>query len=208
MTRPGYSTLANSPLVPPGAEVTAGVTILHVAGKGGRTPGAHSSVTVPRTLNRGLLAAYADLHRAGLTVSFKGSFTIDWSGECIPLATGSNPRANSIVPSGSVVLLSTAVPPCPLASPAVPVPPPAPARVPTFSGKQLTAAIRWVEQHHLTWAATIPPLQDGNAASLYANYTITNQKPRPGAMLALGIAHATGWQPTPLHLTVQSASAH
>jgi len=79
--------------------------------------------------------------------------------------------------------------------------------VPSFIGEPLTAAIAWIKRHHLKWAATIPPLQDGGAASLYGNYQITGQEPHQGAMLALGIAHGTGWQPTPLRLTVRARSA-
>ena len=166
-----------------------------------------SSLTVPSVARLGLLTAYEKLHRAGVRVTFGRTFSIDWSGECVPIVTGSQPRASSSVRRGSTVVLSTSMPPCGLASPAVPVPRPKPSRVPSFTGKPLTAAIAWVKRHHLTWAATVPRLHHGDAATLYGNYTITGQSPDQGSMLALGIAHGTGWQPTPLRLTVRAHSA-
>lgn len=196
---------ASAPVIALGVGLVLAVgTPLAWAAKNERAPARPSSVTVPSVLRLDLLTAYEKLHRAGVRVSFKRSFSIDWSGACIPLVTGSQPRANSTVRSGSTVVLSTAMPGCPVASPAVPVPRPKPSRVPSFSGKPLTAAIDWVKRHHFTWAATIPPLQDGGAASLYRNYTITAQNPHQGAILALGIAHGTGWQPTPLRLAVRA----
>jgi hypothetical protein len=166
-----------------------------------------SSLTVPSVVRLGLLTAYGKLHRAGVRVTFGRTFSIDWSGECVPIVTDSEPRASSTVRRGANVVLSSSMPSCGVASPSVPAPRPQPSRVPSFIGEPLPAAIAWVKRHHLTWAGTIPPLQDGGAASLYGNYTITGQNPHQGAMLALGIAHGTGWQPTPLRLTVRAHSA-
>ena len=118
---------------------------------------------------------------------------------------GSAPRPGKRVSSGSTVLVATKFPPCGVASPAVPVPLPKPSRVPSFVGMPLSAAIGWVEERHLSWAATIPPLKAGDAPTLYANYVITNQKPRPGASLSVGTDRHGGWLPTPLQLKVRSS---
>jgi hypothetical protein len=66
---------------------------------------------------------------------------------------------------------------------------------------------RWVEERHLSWAATIPPRKAGDAPSLYANYKIISQKPRPGARLTVGVGvgGGGGWFPTPFRVTVKAS---
>ena len=88
------------------------------------------------------------------------------------------------------------------ASPGVPVGTLPSYRVPDFIGKPRTAAIDWIQHRNLYWAATIPPLHAGDAASLFANYTTTAQRPRPGAEMKLGNEGHDSFQPTPLTLTV------
>ena len=168
-------------------------------------PAGRSTAAVPTVGGKTLLGAYVELHRDGLKVAFTHAFSVDWSGECIPLVTSSKPAPGHSVPRDSTIILSTRIPPCGVASPARPNPSPGPYRVPSFSGKPLSVAIRWVKAHGLLWAAaTIPALRDSDAASLYANYVITRQKPQPGAKLTVGVvAPGGGWEPTPLQLQVR-----
>lgn len=166
-----------------------------------------SSRAVPAVDGKSLPGAYAELHRDGFRVTFTHAFSVDWSGECVPLVTSSAPSGGRDVARGSTIILSTKIPGCALASPAHPVPLPGPYRVPSFSGKRLSVAIGWVTAHELLWAAAIPGLHRGAAAGLYANYVITTQKPRAGAKLTVGVFVSGGWQPTPLRLTVRSSAA-
>ncbi len=160
------------------------------------------SGAVPVTRGEDLPRAYLKLHAVGLSVTFTRPFSLDWSYECVPLVVGSVPRAGAAVRRGSAVSLLLRIPGCSVASPGVPVGRLPSYRVPDFIGKPLTAAIAWIQHRNLYWAATIPPLRAGNAASLFANYTITRQRPRPGGAMKLGNEGHDSFQPTPLSLTV------
>jgi hypothetical protein len=158
---------------------------------------------VAATRGEDLPHAYRKLHTAGLRVTFNSSFSLNWSYECMPIIAGSVPSAGTHVRRGSVVsLIAPRSPICPAASPAVPVGTLPSYRVPDFIGKPLTTAIAWIQHRNLYWAATIPPLQAGDATSLFANYTITRQRPRPGGAMKLGNEGHHSFQPTPLSLTV------
>lgn len=162
-----------------------------------------ASRAVPVTNGEDLPHAYLKLHDAGLSVTFTRPFSLDWSYECVPLVAGSVPGADAAVTRGSAVSLLLRIPPCGVASPGVPVGKLPSYRAPDFIGKPLTAAIAWIQHRNLYWAATIPPLHAGNAASLFANYTITRQRPRPGGAMKLGNEGHDSFQPTPLKLTVK-----
>jgi hypothetical protein len=142
---------------------------------------------------------------AGLGVTFARSFSLDWSFECVPIIAASRPTASSTVRRGSAISLSWSTPFCPIASPAVPIGTLPTYTVPNFIGKPLTAAIAWIQHRNLSWAATIPPLRDGVASSLFANYTVTSQLPRPGKTMQLGIEGHDSFRPTPLTLTLISS---
>jgi hypothetical protein len=146
--------------------------------------------------------AYLKLHAGGLSVTFTRPFSVDWSYECAPVVVGSVPRAGIDVRRGSTVSLLVRIPFCAAASPGLPVGTLPSYRVPDFIGKPLTAAIAWIQHRNLYWAATIPSLRTGDAASLFANYTITAQRPRPGGAMQLGIKGPDSFRPTPLSLTV------
>jgi hypothetical protein len=94
------------------------------------------------------------------------------------------------------------IPPCAAASPIVPVRI-RPRRVPDFVGKRPTAAIHWTQRRYLFWAATIPRLRAGDAPGLFANYTITAQRPHPGSPILPVVKDHGGVRPTPLTLTVR-----
>jgi hypothetical protein len=158
--------------------------------------------TVAVTRGEDLPHAYLKLHAAGLSVAFTRSFSLDWSYECVPVVARSIPRAGTHVGRGSVVSLRVRIPPCAAASPIVPVRI-RPRRVPDFVGKRLTAAIHWTQRRYLFWAATIPPLRAGDAPSLFANYTITAQRPHPGRTILPVVKDHGGVRPTPLTLTVR-----
>jgi beta-lactam-binding protein with PASTA domain len=160
------------------------------------------SGAVPVTRGEDLPHAYLKLHAAGLSVAFTLPFSLDWSYECVPLVVGSVPRAGADVRRGSAVSLRVRIPGCGAASPAVPVGRLPSYRVPDFVGKPLTAAIAWIQHRNLYWAARIPPLRAGDAATLFANYTVTAQRPRPGSRMQLGIKGQDSFRPTPLSLTV------
>lgn len=184
------------------AALISSVSLASAAG-----PPAHSvsARAVPVVRGRNLLAAYVELHRDGFRVTFTHAFSVDWSGACVPVVTSSTPAPSRSVPPGFTVILSAKIPACGAASPGHPVPLPGPDRVPSFSGKPLSAAIKWIHVHDLFWAASIPALRDGNRSNLYANYVITAQSPRPGSKLTVGVTtSAGGWLPTPLRLRVRS----
>jgi len=122
----------------------------------------------------------------------------------VPIVAGSSPGAGTAVRRGSVISLLARIGLCPSASPAVPVGTLPSYRVPDFIGKRLTAAIAWIQYRNLYWAGTIPPLRAGDASSLFANYTITAQRPRPRGRMQLGIEGHDSFRPTPLSLTVTS----
>jgi len=181
-------------------------TLVIACGSSATAVGSDSRSTpgVPALARQSLPAAYAELHRDGFKMTFTRSFSIDWSGVCVPVVTGSAPLAGKAVSPGSTVRVFTKLPFCALPSPGLPAPMPKPIRVPSFVGRPLSVAISWVGEHHLSWAAAIPPLTDGNAKRLYANYTITSQQPRPGAGLTVGARRFGGIVPTPLRLRVTS----
>ncbi len=120
----------------------------------------------------------------------------------MPIVAGSVPGAGTDVRHGSIVSLVARMSFCAAASPAVPLGMLSIYRLQDFTGKPLTAAIAWIQHRNLYWAATIPPLRAGNASSLFANYTITAQRPRPGGRMQLGIEGHDSFRPTPLSLTV------
>jgi len=172
----------------------------------GLRPARQKPATVPVSRGEALPLAYLKLHAAGLSVTFTRSFSLDWSSECMPVVVRSIPRAGARVRRGSVVTLVTKIPGCGLASPFT-VAGIRPRRVPNFVGKPLTAAIHWIQRRHLFWAATIPSLRAGDASSLFANYTITAQRPHPGSTILPIVKEHGGVLPTPLTLTVRPSRA-
>jgi hypothetical protein len=183
------------------------LTVLLVA-SGDALPAARAELdhrkpsTVPVTSGEDLPHAYLRLHAAGLLVTFNPSFALDWSYECLPVVVASIPRAGTQLTRGSVVSLRSRIPGCAYASPFT-VAGIRPRRVPDFIDKRLTAAIHWTRRHHLFWAATIPRLRAGAASSLFANYTITAQRPRPGSTILPVVEDHRGARPTPLTLTIR-----
>jgi hypothetical protein len=162
-------------------------------------------LAVPNVTGESFREAYAELHRDGLNVTFTHAFSLDWSGECLPRVTSTAPARGRSVPRNRIITLTGTSSMCGAASPGQPTPLPGPYRVPSFLGKPLPAAIKWVKAHQLSWAATIPALHKGRAASLYANYVITAQSPRPGDNLTVGVTTSSGgWLPTPLKLKVRA----
>jgi hypothetical protein len=121
------------------------------AANGHRRAGDPSSTRVPTVARLGLPAAYSELHRAGFKVTFGRAFSIDWSGECVPIVTRSELRSSRTVPADSSVLLFTTVPPCGVASPGQPNPRPKPSRVPFVCGQT-------AESRHWLGEATPPDL--------------------------------------------------
>lgn len=176
-----------------------------VAAAAGRPAHSPDLRAVPAVNGRNLVTAYAELHRHGFRVTFTHAFSIDSAAVCIPLITSSAPIPGRSIPRDSTVVLETKIPPCALASPAHPMHLPGPYRVPSFLGQPLSVAVRWIAAHKLLWAAKIPSLRNGIAASLYANYLVTAQKPQPNTRLTTG-AHAPGggWRSTPLQLHLRA----
>jgi hypothetical protein len=112
-------------------------------------------------------------------------FAFDWAQECLPIVTGSAPRAGQRTQLGSTVTLRTAPPPCPIGSPSVlkgnPV-----RTLPSFIGQSLPAALRWLDRRDLLWTVAVPRLSGGQARTLFANYVIGRQRPAAGARLRTG----------------------
>ncbi len=157
---------------------------------------------MPFTEGDELPHAYLKLHAAGLSVTFTRSFSLDWSYKCVPLVVRTIPAAGTDLRRGSVVSVLTRIPPCGLAS-LFTVVGVRPRRVPDFIGKPLTAAVHWTQRRDLFWAATIPALRAGDASSLFADYTITAQRPHPGSKILPAVKDHGGGRPTPLTLTVR-----
>jgi hypothetical protein len=154
-------------------------------------------------------AAYARLYRAGLRVTFHYSYSLGGSWElCLPMVGRQFPRVGQRVAVHTVVTLQRRAAGCGAGSPAVPVGLLPSAKVPDFSGRSLSAATNWAYSRNLDWDADpLPPLRASAASSLFRNYTVVRQMPRPGRRLTLGIRTRTGsegsFQPTPLQLRVR-----
>jgi hypothetical protein len=171
---------------------------------------------VPDVTGLGLTAAYARLHRAWLRVSFPALY--EGTGGllgCDPTIAAQDPAAGTVTAGDRTVALTAGPRRCGLGSPGVPTGRLPSAVVPDFVGKPLTTAVSWAETHELYWdAAKLPPLVAARAPTLLANYRVTEQTPRAGATLRLGIDTHNGnedtFRPTPLKLktsTVRSSTA-
>jgi len=151
---------------------------------------------------------YIDLHRLGLRVTIPHGFAYGPNGPSDP--AGSDPPAGTRVPAGSTVRLVGRG--APIVSNPVIMPGPLPsAIVPQIAGRRASVALTWVERHKLEFAAHLGPLQAGDAPTLFANYRITRQDPRPGKRLALGTdriltKRTAGISLTPLTVWARQAS--
>jgi hypothetical protein len=129
--------------------------------------------------------AYDRLHRAGCEVSIPKGFEVDSLGPQLALVQQISPAADSRLPRGSVVRLAVGCP-CGAASPGVPVGTLPQYTIPGFAGWSIPLVRRWIADKTLYLDEHIGPLRAANAGSLYRNYTITKQNPRPGTTLSLG----------------------
>jgi beta-lactam-binding protein with PASTA domain len=157
-----------------------------------------SYVTVPlRAQQTNIVGAYDLLHRLGLRVELTRQTAI-WS-LYEPSATLS-PRAGTRVPRGSTVQITPAG--GPRGSPAVLKSNPH-YRVPDFTGRPASAAIRWADDHSMFWSIpNLPVLQASDAPHLFDAYRVVAQQPKPGGTITQGVMVGQGFKPTPLTLTV------
>lgn len=143
-------------------------------------------IAVPQVRGFSVARAYQRLHRAGFEVSIPKGFDFDSLGPQLALVQQISPAVGSRLPRGSIVSLHVGCR-CSLGSPAVPVGTLPQYTVPDFAGKSIAAVRRWIAHKTLYLNEHLGPLRAGNAASLYRNYRITNQYPRPGTTLSLGV---------------------
>lgn len=168
---------------------------LTLAGCGG---GSLARVTVPlRAQQTDIVDAYDILHRLSLRVEITQQTAI--TSLVVPVVKLS-PHAGARVPSGSTIKIT------PehglIGSPSVLKSHPH-YRVPDFSGRPLSAAIRWADAHQMFWAIPkLPALPASNEPHLFDAYRIVGQQPKPGGTIVQGVMVGRGFRPTPLTLTV------
>jgi hypothetical protein len=164
--------------------------------------GAASTVRVPAVTGLSAGQAYSMLHGLGLKVSLPRldlQFVVDPPDHVV----AATPSAGQRVDVGDVVSLALGCSGCVAGSPSVPVHMPR-YRVPAFIGRTVERPHRWVVHKELFYAFHLGRLVAGNASTLFGNYRVTRQSPRPGRELALGrgtrCCHGTGgtFRPTPL----------
>lgn len=158
----------------------------------------------PKVLHLQLWDAYGHLRRAGLTVAFP-SITLGGVSLCWPQVAAQSPGPGSHVARGSTVTLKLTSR-CGLASPAVPVPLPAPVVVPDFVAQPVAATRLWADRQGLYWQARFPALKAGTTRHLLDNFVVLKQRPRPGSKLSLGVAGPGpgSFRPTPLDVTART----
>lgn len=165
------------------------------AGCGG---GSTSFVTVPlRAQQTDIVGAYDILHRLGLHVEVTQQTAI--TSLVVPVVKLS-PPAGARVRRGSTIMITPEQ--GLIGSPAVLKSHPH-YRVPNFSGRPLSAAIRWADAHYMFWAIPIlPALPASSAPDLFDAYRIVGQQPKPGGTIVQGVMVGKGFKPTPLTLSV------
>jgi hypothetical protein len=160
------------------------------------------TVKVPHVLGLDVAAAYRQLHRAGLRVTLPGT-ELDYGLHALLRVTGQSRPGGASASRGGIVRLKLGCPRCGVASPGVPKPLPQ-YRVPSFVGRSVGDARRWVAHKALYLVVHLGPLRGGNAADLLDNYRVIRQRPRAGRNLGLGTAmsccggSAGSFTPTPL----------
>jgi hypothetical protein len=142
-----------------------------------------SNEVVPHVVGSQLAVAYSDIHSQGLSVTLQHSFELGTT-QCPVLVQGSAPKAGTHVTHSYAVTLAAGVQSC---SP--PTAPPTPkVAVPPFAGRPLSTAVTWAQDHRLAWSATVPPLRQANATTLYANYNVVSQRIAAHGVLALTVS--------------------
>lgn len=160
------------------------------------------TVRVPEVRGERVVRAYRRLHRAGFKVSIPKGFELDTLTASVAVVQHMYPSAGRRLRDGSFVRLRVGCE-CAIGSPAVPVGTLPRYSVPDFDGRTIGAVRRWIARKALFVTEHIGPLRAGNADSLYENYRIARQHPRPGTALSLGIVvhdvpGTPGFRSTPL----------
>jgi beta-lactam-binding protein with PASTA domain len=154
-------------------------------------PAGSGCIAIPRVRGMSVVHAYERLHRAGFEVSILEGFEVDSLGPQLALVQQLSPAAGSRLPRGSVVRLDVGCS-CAAASPSVPARTLPRYTVPDFAGQSVSLVRRWIANKTLYLNEHVGPLRAGDAGSLYRNYTITKQYPRPGTTLSLGVRDVSG----------------
>ena len=176
-----------------------GLTLASCGGShGSGSPSQTRYVTVPlRAGQTDVVGAYDLLHRLGLRVALTRATRVSSLDATIVKLS---PRAGTRVARGSVVRITPVG--RVMASTAVLKSDPH-YRVPDFSGRPLSVAIRWADAHEMFWAIPkLPALAASNAPHLFDAYRIVRQQPQPGGTISQGVLVGGGFKPTPLTLTV------
>ena len=161
-----------------------------------------SYVTVPlKAQQTSIVGAYDLLHRLGLRVGLTQQTAISSLDE--PSAKLS-PRAGTRVPRGSSIQITPNG--GPHGSPAVLNSNPH-YRVPDFTGRPASAAVRWADDHRMFWSIPeMPALKASDMPHLLDAYRVTAQQPKPGRTIVQGVMVGRGFKPTPLTLSVATTS--
>jgi hypothetical protein len=144
------------------------------------------TAVVPAVKGELIADAYRRLHAAGFRVSIPEGFELDSLASPVAEVLEISPHPNARRPRGSIVTVHAGCE-CMLGSPAVPVGRLPRYRIPDFAHNPVGAAQRWIDRKTLYLTEHIGPLDAGDASSLYGNYRIHRQQPRPGRLLSLGI---------------------
>jgi beta-lactam-binding protein with PASTA domain len=121
---------------------------------------------VPDVIGLSASRAYDAVHEAGFAVQIDGFVWGHVTQQSRPAGTAGR--------AGTAVALSIAQGPQGM------LPPGGHGRVPRVFGKPLANAIYTLQTHGLLWSAWLPPLPATMRPSLFDNYRIARQKPKPG----------------------------
>ena len=153
-------------------------------------------VAVPRVHGTEVSAAYRQLHRAGFRVTIRHPFALSSLSHgyvYFPVTVvRTEPAPGRLVREGSVVTVFLR---CECRPGHTLEPRHKPAyEVPAFTGGFLGAAYRWARPKVLVFEARLGSLHAGDARTLFANYQIDQQSPRPGTSLRYSNRDG-GWTP-------------
>ena len=177
------------------AACASAVASVTTAGASGR------SVSIPNLRGTFVDRGYARLHQDGLRISIPRGFIVGslaGGGEILQ----TSPAAGQQIAVGSTVSLRIGCRSCAQGSPAVPTHIPS-YTVPSFTGRPLSAVLRWIDPKTLYLTEQFGPLKAATASRLSANYYVARQHPAPGSTLRLGVGHkisptSGSFLPTPL----------
>jgi hypothetical protein len=157
--------------------------LLGMGGGGLAIASSGRTVVVPRVHGLEISTAYARLHRAGLRVTITQGFenSLVHGNVLVPKQVQSmTPASGQLVKAGSIVTLILR---CQCRRGTIRGKRRPAYRVPDFRRRRASVAYNWVRSKIVFLIAHLGPLQAGDAPTLFANYRINRQSPKPGTIL-------------------------